>query len=83
MSDRQEPPRGEPDTSVSTQWAKGYRLIPTVRLPDAIKRTIPPPRYWCAYLLVVSEWPLIINLLLYAAWRKLSTPLGHIGPGNY
>src|ERR1035438_1659288 len=49
----------------TTEWRRGYRRIPAVYMVRQLQAHSRPRSYWPVYLVLISEWPLALNLTLY------------------
>jgi hypothetical protein len=51
---------------ITTEMRRGYRKIPSVRLVEFLRHQSRPRSCWAIYLALLSQWPLGLNLILYA-----------------
>ena len=47
------------------EWRRGYRRIPAVYIVRQLQARSRPRQCWPIYLVLISEWPLALNLALY------------------
>lgn len=75
---RRRPRPAEPAQTIREAMARGYTLIPTVRIARLIRgRRAQPRRWWGLYLILVSEWPLLLNVLLFLVHRQWAVTRGY------
>ena len=55
---------------------RGYALIPTLVMTRWIRGSSRSGRYWGVYLIFFSEWPLVLNVLLYLIHRQWAATKG-------
>lgn len=58
--------------------ARGYLLIPNVHIARLVRgQGAKPRRWWGLYLVLVSEWPLLLNVLLFLVHRQWAVTRGY------
>lgn len=67
-----EPPVG----AFTLEWRRGYRHIPAVYIVRQLQAHSKPRKFWPLYLVLISEWPLVLNGLLFLVYPQWAAVKG-------